>query len=192
MSSVWFTSDTHFGHRLMLTERNFDSIDAHDESIVDAWNSTVRPGDTVWHLGDVAVMGSNRVGPDNPLGVLLRRLHGEIHLVAGNHDPVHPQRRDSHRRQREWLGVFASIQSAARRRIDRAEVLLSHYPYTGDHTEVDRDTQWRLRDEGRWLLHGHTHSRQRVHGRQIHVGVDAWGRPVHADEIAEIIKESRC
>ena len=62
---------------------------------------------------------------------------------------------------------------------------MSHFPYDGDHVEGgDRATQWRLHDEGVILLHGHTHSADRVSlsragTTQIHVGLDAWGlRPV--------------
>ena len=59
---------------------------------------------------------------------------------------------------------------------------------TGDHAREDRFDAWRLKDTGQWLLHGHTHDRgQRVHGRQIHVGLDAWGRLVEESEIASLI-----
>jgi calcineurin-like phosphoesterase family protein len=65
----------------------------------------------------------------------------------------------------------------AARRAGR-QVLLSHFPYEGggDHTETERFTQYRLRGEGLWLLHGHTHWQHiQVHDRrQLHVGLDAW------------------
>jgi len=39
-----------------------------------------------------------------------------------------------------------------------------------------------LPDEGQILLHGHTHMvDQRIHGRQLHVGLDAWGMAPVAD-----------
>ena len=45
-------------------------------------------------------------------------------------------------------------------------------------------------DDGNFLIHGHTHSKRRVNGRQIHVGVDAWGyEPVPVGKIAEIITQ---
>lgn len=58
--------------------------------------------------------------------------------------------------------------------------------YTADHVPASRFMEWRLRDEGRYLLHGHTHTNKRVTGeRQIHVGVDAWyGFPVGRDHVA--------
>ncbi len=49
-------------------------------------------------------------------------------------------------------------------------------------------------DEGAWLLHGHTHlADQRVHLntagvlRQLHVGWDAWRRPVSLAEVTAIL-----
>src|SRR6218665_2255123 len=63
-------------------------------------------------------------------------------------------------------------------------------PYSGAHPEPDRYDQWRLKDPGRWLLHGHTHDEnQRLHnGHQIHVGIEAWGRPVNKDELTRLIE----
>ena len=97
--------------------------------------------------------------------------------------------RDAHRWQRTYLEVFDSVQPFARHVIGPAEVLLSHFPYAGDHTEQDRHAQYRLRDEGRWLLHGHTHANNRHHSpRQIHVGLDGWDlRPVDEAAILALI-----
>jgi calcineurin-like phosphoesterase family protein len=121
----------------------------------------------------------------------LDQLHGEIHLIAGNHDACSPIHRQAHKHQAEWLRRrFASIQAYARRRIRGANVLLSHYPYrgAGDHTAEERYSQYRLVDEGLWLLHGHIHSAQKRRRRQIHVGLDAWDlSPVSIDTIAELI-----
>lgn len=83
--------------------------------------------------------------------------------------------RDAHKHLRAYLEVFASVASAARRRVDGREVLLSHFPYTRDRGTARHD-QWRLPYQGLWLLHGHTHGTERVtyHQREIHVGLDAW------------------
>jgi calcineurin-like phosphoesterase family protein len=54
--TIWFTSDSHFGHDAIrrLADRPFASLDEMDTALVDRWNGVVRPGDTVWHLGDFA------------------------------------------------------------------------------------------------------------------------------------------
>lgn len=55
-----------------------------------------------------------------------------------------------------------------------------------------RQPQFRLPDLGEWLIHGHTHSKERLDGpRSVHVGLDAWGlRPVSEGEIAALIREA--
>jgi len=166
--TIWLTSDTHFRHPMVAEIRGFASMGEHDETLIANWNDYVRPGDTVWHLGDVAM----RPG----LWPLVDRLHGTKHLITGNHDAAWPGHRDSHKHQREWLQHFASVQAFARRRIAGHQVLLSHFPYEGDHTGTERHSQYRLRDEGLWLLHGHTHWKHiQVHDRrQLHIGLDAW------------------
>jgi len=184
VSGVWFTADTHFDHKLVSELRGFGTPEEHDQEVVRRWNKRVRPGDQVWHLGDVGIGALARSLP------WMEQLNGTIHLITGNHDACSPVHRQSHKHLREWMGQFETVQAYARRRIVGRSVLLSHYPYEGDHTATERYSQYRLRDEGLWLLHGHTHSPERINGRQIQVGVDAWGlAPVSIDEIAELMLE---
>ncbi|WP_348625446.1 hypothetical protein [Methylobacterium sp. 88A] len=42
----------------MARPRPFETIEAHDEALVAAWNKAARPDDIVWHLGDFAYMCS--------------------------------------------------------------------------------------------------------------------------------------
>lgn len=188
VSVVYFTSDPHIGHRWVANLRGFETSDDHDQWFCDMWNDTVHSRDQVWILGDLSV------GQLPYMLDTLARLPGVKNLVAGNHDPCHPMFREAPRYQRKYLDVFRSVQPMARVKTHGHEVLLSHFPYPGtresDHTEPERYTQWRLPDMGDWLLHGHVHSKLRVHGRQIHVGLDAWGRLVSAKEIAGLIGEA--
>lgn len=186
--TVFFASDSHFRHQMVAGMRGFAGRDEHDEAVIASWNKAVRPGDMVWHLGDV--------GLGNEAEILERaaRLNGAKHLVTGNHDPVWPGHRDSRKRQRRWLEIFESVQAFAKTRIAGRTVLLSHLPYlgAGDHTAEERHTQFRLHDEGAWLVHGHTHSRERLDGpHSVHAGLDAWGlRPVSEAEIAALISKA--
>lgn len=190
---VYFTSDTHFSHLLPAQHRGFTTSEEHDEHVVETWNKVVRPDDTVWHLGDVAMGGPARWAH------YIDRLNGSIHLIAGNHDPVHPMHRDSHQKQRAWLEHFASVQTMARRRLGGVHtVMLSHFPYSGEgqRNMADRHTQYRLRNEGMPLIHGHTHDPdQRLsfdkNTPMVHVGWDAWGRPVSLDEVLDLLDQAR-
>lgn len=158
----------------------FESVTEMNETMIERWNSVVRPNDIVWHLGDYAM------GPDIKSLFLLKRLNGEKHLIVGNHDKPWPGSRDSHKYQATWTRCgWASVQAFARRRVRGENVMLSHLPYEFDHTETDRYTQYRLRDEGLPLIHGHVHDAWTVNGRQINVGVDVRDfTPVHLDTIA--------
>lgn len=206
--AVFFTSDLHLGHEKVAELRGFDSIAAHDRHLVDVWQSTVAPDDTVWVLGDITL--------GNPIGelVLLSVLNGTKHLVWGNHDQGHPMHRNAHRKAAQYTlltpsgrAAFASAQAFARRRINGRSVLLSHFPYFGDTPgrEHDRHRQYRLQiDESDPLdiIHGHTHGTEVVTEvpmwgagatpaqpvRQIHVGLDAHGlRLVPLEKVAELL-----
>jgi calcineurin-like phosphoesterase family protein len=186
--TVFYSADTHFSHALVAGLRGFASQEEHDQAVVDNWNAVVKPSDLVWHLGDV--------GLGRELGVInaATHLNGVKHLIAGNHDRCWPGHRDARKRQRAWLEAFESVQAFAKTRIDGRTVLLSHLPYqdAGDHTAEERYPQFRLPDLGEWLIHGHTHSGERLDGpRSVHVGLDAWGlRPASEGEIAALIRES--
>lgn len=205
MSSVWFSSDTHFLHRLVAGHRSFASSAEHDETIISRWNKLVRPDDLVWHLGDVGLGSEARVLEQ------AARLNGRKQLIAGNHDLCWPGHRDARKYQRRWLEVFESVQAFAKIRLDGRMVVLSHFPYEGDHTADERAIQFRLRDEGEWLVHGHTHQRNRLgpnarwlhiataggpfgeprpRGREVHAGLDAWDlRPASDADILGVIRE---
>lgn len=191
--TVFFTSDPHWNHSFVANLRGFgnggpEDRKRHDEKLLENFQRLVGKNDQTWWLGDLAM--SN---PEYALS-MIAQIPGEHHLITGNHDRCNPMFRDAHKWQKVYLEVFASVQAHTRRRINGQEVLLSHFPYAdgteeADHTEYPRYTQYRLPDEGRWLIHGHTHNQeQRVHGKQLHVGLDAWNmEPVSLDYIQRIV-----
>lgn len=176
MSSHVFTSDWHLGHGFVAGLRGFESVSEHDEAVL-ASMAGLREPDIVWILGDL-------VGQARHFGAALERvavLPGRKRLVLGNHDPAHPMHRNAARWTPalaavfEWWGTGAQL---------RPGVVLSHFPYTHDRgADGPRYPQWRLPDVGAILIHGHTHGRTRVWGREVHVGWDAWRRPVFDYEL---------
>lgn len=178
---TFFTSDLHFGHESAATKhRPFDTVTDHDSLIIRNWMETVDEGDEVYVLGDIASSHSTYAL------AILAGLPGVKHLIAGNHDRVHPKFKNGHRYLREYLETFETVQTALTLQIAGERVTLSHFPFTADHTDPPRHMAWRVQDVGQWLIHGHTHSDAVITGpRQIHVGVDAWDFtpvPVHAVE----------
>jgi calcineurin-like phosphoesterase family protein len=182
MSAIYYTSDLHLGHRLVAGHRGFgEDTEAHDAEIADHWLTTIREDDIVYVLGDLAVSNPTRALD------ILADLPGRKRLVTGNHDPVAPQHREAHKWVEAYAAVFEWVTPFARRRFAGHDVLLSHFPYWSDHSEVPRHTQWRLRDEGGLLLHGHTHSTViRTSEREVHIGWDAWRRLVPEHEVAAL------
>ena len=82
MSEIWFTSDTHFGHKNILEyekeARPFDTVEEMNNAIITNWNKTVGKKDTVFHLGDFA-FGRSSIG-------IAGQLNGRKKLIMGNHD----------------------------------------------------------------------------------------------------------
>lgn len=185
MSKVFFHSDWHFNHAFVAETRGYSSAAKHDDALIERINSRVTKRDHIFVLGDV-FMGSVRAGLDQ-----IQRVNGVKHLVLGNHDPGHPMHRKSIPHTRRFLDVFESVSLHEQIRLPGGrKVLLSHFPYEGDHEDrEDRYTQWRLRDEGEWLIHGHVHDAWRFNDRQINVGVDFWPYPVDADTMAALVDE---
>lgn len=199
MSTVWFTSDTHFLHKKLAMEiRGFETPEEHDKYLIKNFNKVISPEDAVFHLGDFSLKN-----PDTNMDYfcdLMSKLNGNWHLISGNHDSCWSGHRDAHRHHQSYLDMgFGSVQSFAKRKLDKEMILLSHFPYIGDHTVQQRYVEFRLKNNGLTLLHGHTHSEEQTSfaktdgegfALQIHVGLDAWKlMPVSIDQIASIIRQ---
>jgi len=92
--TIFVISDTHFNHEGILKFkdylnkpcRQFDSVDQMNQCMLDNWNDTVGPKDTVIHCGDV-LFGLDKV---DWLTANFAKLPGKKRLVLGNHDnPKH-------------------------------------------------------------------------------------------------------
>jgi calcineurin-like phosphoesterase family protein len=135
----------------------------------------VKPGDTTYVMGDVSLLKPERVAE------FVQRMNGSKVLIPGNHDYCHPM----HEKWREYAQryieagfdavLYGSDMSI---RIDNDfPVVLSHFPYDGDHTPKDRHVEWRPVDLGVPLVCGHVHEVWRTHlsatgTKMLNVGVD--------------------
>ena len=83
IKNIFFTSDTHFGHKNVIKYCNRPYLDVDDmnSSMVDNWNSLVGINDTVFHVGDFAF-----IKDQDKLKKLILSLNGRICLIPGNHD----------------------------------------------------------------------------------------------------------
>jgi calcineurin-like phosphoesterase family protein len=180
--TTWFTSDQHFGHRniIQCCNRPFSSLDQMHEGLISRHNAVVATEDDVWHLGDFAM-------DDRLVQTFLPLLNGRHRLVAGNHDKCHPCHRRSEAAKRKYLlygfdGVYQEVRLGP--------WLLNHLPYVGDSAHEPRYPEWRPKDDGRWLLHGHVHELWKVRDRMVNVGVDQWNfAPVSLETIEKLVPD---
>lgn len=219
--TVWFTSDLHLGHRAVAYDRRYggwpkdrslvtpEDVEWHDTMLADKWDAVVGKDDVVWGLGDLIA------NPKSLPAALewIDKRPGRKHWILGNHDPAHPLHSESEKWEKRYHEVFESVGIVRRRTITlpggaKQTALLSHFPYRGDGDgREDRCDQFRLRDKGLPILHGHTHSKERITtsdhqepdhredqdglyapAMQVHVGVDAWNfAPVSLEQIAELL-----
>ena len=150
MSNLWFTADTHFDHAKIIEHcrRPFGSVAEMNDALVANWNAHVQPGDTVWHLGDIAFRSKR------PAEYWLRALAGHIHVCIGNHDD-----------EKELAASrAASVQDVKYLRHEKQKLWLSHYCHR----------VWRNSVHGSYHMFGHSHGDIGViAGRLMDVGVDA-------------------
>lgn len=160
---TFFTSDSHFGHDNIIKhcsrpcrERPFRDSAEMDRALTDAWNSVVRPGDTVYHLGDFSLR------PAETINGLLKKLHGTKHLIVGNHDRT------------SGVTGWASMREMAKIDVDGQSVFLCHYPMR----------EWPGMWQGTVHLYGHVHGNLQPMPGSMEVGADVWGgKPVQMADI---------
>lgn len=189
MTRIYFTADLHLGHELVSDVRGFRMPDDHDDYLIGQLLALPKQS-TIWVLGDLD-RGSDREYSLDRLQEVVNTRDITMHLVAGNHDACHPMHRQAATRQREYLEVFDSVQPFAKIRHNKQDILLSHFPYEGDHTDEPRFNQWRLRDYGQPLVHGHTHQQEPVdpaRPNQVCVSWDAWQRPATLHEVTTALE----
>jgi calcineurin-like phosphoesterase family protein len=205
--TTFFTADHHFGHVNILKYedalrrngfgRRFQTVEEMDEFLIDQWNATVSPGDTVYHLGDLAFKL-------RAIEEILPYLNGSIILIVGNHDPffkrltcamprMHKEaREDALRAGFSEIHVQLDIEIAG-----VGKVRLSHFPYWPSNEGGEPEYNLRHKEnrppqgDEALLLHGHIHSQWLVQTQpglppMLNVGIDMWGmRPVSEARILE-------
>lgn len=148
--NIFLIADTHFGHANILKFlrkdgtflREFDSIEEHDEQLIQNWNSVVKPYDKVYHLGDIGFTNFTK------LSEKLSRLHGDKILIKGNHDNF---------KLSQYAQHFRDVR--AYHNLDK--FLLSHIPI---HQESV--SRWTAN------IHGHVHDNTLQDNKYVNVSVE--------------------
>lgn len=148
MSNVYFTADSHFGHSRIIQycNRPFSNHEEMDEAILERFNSVIKKGDSLYHLGDVS-------WSTYPLDNFFGRLNTkQVHLIYGNHDKPKVCHHESIR----------SYDYIKNLHLDNLSVVLCHYAMRS----------WASRSHGGLHLYGHSHGKLPGLGRSMDVGVD--------------------
>jgi calcineurin-like phosphoesterase family protein len=177
--TTWFTSDEHYAHANIIRycARPFADVEEMEQELIARHNARVRADDHVYHLGDFSL-------DERIIKRLLPRLSGKHTLICGNHDKCHPCHKKYEAAARRY--VVAGFTSVIRE-LTLGRFLLNHMPYTGDSLHEARYPEWRPKDEGAWLFHGHVHEAWKVRDRMINVGVDQWDyAPVSLEELEKL------
>jgi calcineurin-like phosphoesterase family protein len=194
---VFFTADTHFGHRNVIPycKRPYADVEEMDAAMIQLWNETVKPDDIVYHLGDFAF------GPQVRIREVISQLNGYKTLVMGNHDKKTVgwwEDAGFHKVFKPRYGE--SVPFAIFSRTDGAiETVfrMSHFPFQDVMGEYDDRDYLTPRAPVRAettvpLVHGHVHEAWRLKPGLVNVGCDVWDyKPVPLSKVLECVDHVR-
>jgi len=130
MSQRFVISDTHFGHKGILTKPDrgamFRDVHHMDSHMIHQWNSVTNKRSIVYHLGDFCMHDANYTED------LLKRLNGHIVIIAGNHDDNLPN--------------VEYVYGALKKRVHGKSVIMTHIPI-----HPQEFYRWK------YNVHGHLH-----------------------------------
>ncbi len=177
---IWVISDTHLGHENILKFKDsktgnpvrghlFSNVDEMDEHILEKWNSVVKQGDIVYHLGDVFIGDKERFKKMWP------KFKGSKRLIVGNHDDI------------KFLssgGFFQKVQMW--RMFPEFGLMMSHVPLHESNLLRLIDRSGVYPDDCETLLncHGHIHQNESPEGPYRNLSVEEIDyTPVNIEEL---------
>lgn len=165
-TNYFVTSDLHFHHKNILKfcpdTRPWVTVEEMNEALIQHWNSFVKEGDVVFHLGDMFFCNKDDIE------YIISRLNGHIVHLFGNHSKVL-------RNQFQSLNTF-----------DYLEV-----SYKGSHIVMNHYAQrvWNRAHYGSLHIYGHSHGSLSGVGRSMDVGWDAVGKILTLDEVVDTLSK---
>lgn len=170
---IWVISDTHLNHSNILNFtdglgnkiRPFSSVQEMNDRILTRWNEVVKPGDKVYHLGDVAF------GSKESFKELWPKFNGSKRLVVGNHDDI------------KFMSSGGFFQKVSMWRVwTEYGLIMTHVPIVidKDHSEKRKKL---------FNVHGHVHHNPSPKGPYFNVSCEPMNyTPIHIEELSRIAK----
>lgn len=157
---VFLCSDLHLGHKniLQYDNRSFDTIDLHDETILENWNSLISENDTVYFLGDWCFSLEKGIW-------FAEKCKGKVFFLKGNHDRLLKNKRLSGRF--EWIKDYHELL------FQDTVICLFHYELA----------TWNQCHRGAIHFFGHSHQPYQGEHRKLNVGINLWNfSPIRLDK----------
>lgn len=194
-SKVFFTSDTHFGHakEFVYGKRGHETVDEHDQYLIEMINDTIQPNDILFHLGDFCLNVDR-----NRFDEILDSINcNNIYYTWGNHnssikEAYHDCVQDyiggpnldgkyiyplTYKNKLTFLGPYKEIS------VNKKMIVLCHYPI-----EI-----WNQQQKEVWHLCGHSHHGNPTtlpsanEGLCLDVGWDGYLKPISFEEVSDIM-----
>lgn len=181
---IWVISDTHFYDEDMITYfnfkgervREFDTCKQMDECLMDNWNSTIKPNDIVYHLGDV-FFDREDVGRRAKFEIDWFKLHGHKRLVIGNHDDI----RYLSGKSQDGRWFFEKVMKW--RKYPEFGIFMTHEPIHESGLYSSTDFSKQLLN-----VHGHIHRNDSPDGPYRNVSVEATNyKPVNIEDLKYVL-----
>lgn len=164
----YFISDTHFFHERIRTSCNrpFASVDEMNHTIIQNWQRTVTPKDTVFFLGDFTWDASEGIG-------IWNNLNGKKVFIKGNHDG-HFISAFSEKQEIKTYDVFELHHN-------KTIITMCHYPMIS----------WNKSHYNSPMLYGHVHNEEiPLKGKMLNVSVEKINyTPISLDEVMARIEK---
>lgn len=185
----YVTSDTHFNHNniqgpngFVPTRKHFTSVEEMNETIIKNWNEKVKPEDEVIHAGDLSV----NMKPKE-LFELLKRLHGTLIIIPGNHDSLSKTIKylKTNNYQYNNKPKFTISEVGMRIKFNKKIYYISHFPLgLGSQRPNMRN------------LCGHIHEETAYGSNVLNIGIDSpeipdvpFGTPILFETAVELVEE---
>lgn len=175
---IFFTSDWHIGHdvEFLYGPRGFSSIKEHDAAVLKNCNEIVRPEDTLYILGDLAMKGDLEAWD----GVYKNLNCKNVHFIIGNHDTDNKINRYVNEYHFINDGYGLPLKPSK-----RLTFFLTHYPTLTGNFDFDQHPVWNIS--------GHTHSKGKFTPKEdapiYNVSLDAHDMyPVSMDQVVMDIR----
>jgi len=169
MNNIFFTADLHLGHEAIIkfANRNFNTVEEHDDALIANYNSVVGRKDITYILGDLAWKNHRHY---------IHALNGKKVLIVGNHDKM----------SIEDYNLFTEVHFVKELKYNKQKIFLSHYPHKSWSGSCHCN-----KPDSNFLghLYGHCHGRMAEDRMAFDVGVDVWNlKPVDIETVIEKFK----